>query len=937
MSVLDGYTVQNIPSPGVGVPVYENPADCVWSIFDGGFQRYDSIHESWERHSVPGVRSESTPFFPISEGRIAYLIEDRLMEWNAQTRQNQVLQQSEDGGIGSYADLIPNSEGGIWVAGDTGLARFPFNPETGQWGLWREYPIDVTLNARGLHHLTECPTGKLFGAAVSQTSSNTLLLQFYEGQWSIIYEPSAQNVNWGWETQDKELWAILHPFSILYLFQDTVLTVESNKVLSRVLLDAALDRNGSFWLATSEGLARHAPPAWSTPLSSPRPDQIVHSIRQDADGRLWFLCSNHLACYHQDEWSFYPLPPGEQSDELNTESLLEINSGFLVKTTKGALIFYPDTGRFTPLHHPDGLHIALLAAHLEGVVWILAYNDSEIRLEQYDGQSWNTAIRQENRQNLDTQLRHVFEDTAGAVWLAGLNGLVRYQDGRFHRFDARDGYTDSAANCIHSFSDRRLWVGGRDSLFEYNGETWRRIQSGLDGVRSIQTSRNGDIWVASGTGLHRFRDGSWIGQTYEEGLPNAAVFEIYEDRENRIWAGTSSGLALYRPAADIDPPDTDIPEDKNFHEIGPSGAPFVYRGMDKWNYTRSNRLLFSYRIDDEDWSSFTSETEKSFADLSPGKHRFEVRAMDRNGNIDPTPAVYPFTVLLPWYKEPAFLFILGLCGLSLAAIAGLIGWIVYSAQHQNRLLAQLVAERTTDLTQANKQLLQDAKAIRTAYDKVLSYQKQLQELAQELTRTEERERRRLAVDLHDSIGQSLALAAIKLEGLLESLRGSESSLEIERLIELVEQTLQYSRTLTFELCPPILYEVGLEAAIEQLTDRMQALHGLQVRVVIDCDCSALSDELRFVLFRSLGEILMNVVKHAKTSSATLNIRREGEFVHVEVRDRGPGFDPDTQPVKTDRFGLFSIGERLKQIGGRLIVQSAPGQGTCVILTAPIGN
>ena len=121
----------------------------------------------------------------------------------------------------------------------------------------------------------------------------------------------------------------------------------------------------------------------------------------------------------------------------------------------------------------------------------------------------------------------------------------------------------------------------------------------------------------------------------------------------------SEGLALYDPTIGQDPPKTIIREENNLKETAPGGeAHIIYSGMDRWNYTKPERLLYSHRIDDGPWSPFSSETIATFSDLAAGEHLFEIRAIDRNWNIERNPSSYIFRTYPYWYQDPAFLLIL---------------------------------------------------------------------------------------------------------------------------------------------------------------------------------------------------------------------------------------------------------------------------------------
>jgi signal transduction histidine kinase len=215
---------------------------------------------------------------------------------------------------------------------------------------------------------------------------------------------------------------------------------------------------------------------------------------------------------------------------------------------------------------------------------------------------------------------------------------------------------------------------------------------------------------------------------------------------------------------------------------------------------------------------------------------------------------------------------------------------------------------------------------------------QLQMLASELTRTEQRERRRLAQILHDELQQTLYAARLSL-GTLRTRIEEKSLLEtIGRVDELLSQSIAQSRSLTSQLSPPALYEAGLAAALEWLGRHVHESYRLVVDVEADPDVEAATDDLRILLFEATRELLFNVVKHARTGSArvAMTAPNDGEL-QIVVTDDGAGFNP-AEPkigaVATPGFGLFSIRERLELLGGRMQVDATLGRGTRISVSAP---
>jgi len=222
---------------------------------------------------------------------------------------------------------------------------------------------------------------------------------------------------------------------------------------------------------------------------------------------------------------------------------------------------------------------------------------------------------------------------------------------------------------------------------------------------------------------------------------------------------------------------------------------------------------------------------------------------------------------------------------------------------------------------------------------VLQTKEALRTLASHLGLVEQRERHRLATELHDSLAQLL------VAGIMKSSQGrqrlSQGSAVDDRfwmeLVEIFSQAISYTRTLMGELSPSILHEAGLPSALKWLGENMLR-YGLQVEVHVEELNLAIPEDQAVLLFQSARELLWNVVKHADTDRAVLALNTpSADFMLMTIQDQGKGFDPRrTEPPSASRgFGLYSVRERLKAMGGELTLHSSPGQGTCITLKAPI--
>ncbi len=255
-------------------------------------------------------------------------------------------------------------------------------------------------------------------------------------------------------------------------------------------------------------------------------------------------------------------------------------------------------------------------------------------------------------------------------------------------------------------------------------------------------------------------------------------------------------------------------------------------------------------------------------------------------------------------------------------------------------LENRVEQRTAELKKTNLELRNEIAERKKAQDKLLIYQEQLRSLASELSLSEERIRRQMATNVHDRIGQTLAISKIKLESVRESVSSQELSKSLKEISGLISQTIESTRSLTFELSPPVLYELGFEAAVEWLVRHTEEQHGLSARFKDDGKYKPLDDNIKILLFQGVRELLVNTAKHSEAKKVTVSIRRVKNEIRVSVEDDGVGFDASQVQLRKYRkggFGLFNIRERLRHIGGFVDIDSKSSHGTRVTLSAPISH
>ncbi len=330
-----------------------------------------------------------------------------------------------------------------------------------------------------------------------------------------------------------------------------------------------------------------------------------------------------------------------------------------------------------------------------------------------------------------------------------------------------------------------------------------------------------------------------------------------------------------------------VEADRPYLYISPQIKTLLGFSSEEW---RADPMLWEAQIHPDDKERVLAETLRGLEDHSKIRFNIEYRMIARDGRV-----VWVFDQTVP----------------------------EYDATGRLRNLRGLVL----DVTERH-----------TYEETLLTYQEQLRFLATQLSVVEDQERQRIATELHDHVAQKLAIAKIKMEGLKISPPCPEASESIAQVYELISQSVQDTRSLMNKISSPILRELGLEAALEWLTEEFERMHGLKCTCEGDEELKPLERDVSSLLFQAANELLVNVVKHAGVEECAIRVQKEGDWIRVTVEDYGAGFSPsDIGPRKsmTGGFGLFSIKERMNGIGGRLEIESKPGEGSRISLVAPL--
>jgi signal transduction histidine kinase len=720
ISELNGYSVNSFPSPEIGRNrVYESSGGQLWTVAAGGLEEFRD--GDWQLHPLPEIAAlfrgmipaaiPPVPLHVIRQSRVLVLLPDRLIEFNVENPDRPrtlLLRLASQTGLQKFLGMTVARDGSLWISGTRGLEH-----TTGpirNWkpsDRWQEYLSPHTLQAINFQQPFQDINGDGITLSADSPASDQKLVVHFDGQnWTTQSNIGTQKIRGAWLGREGVTWVA----TLTTLFQidnSGTAAAESEEFSSGHYFDVAVETNGIFWLASAEGLLRYSPPLWKSPRAIQQLNSPVPCLAEDSESRLWFASAGALHSLQDGRDQEHVFPRAFRLILQSAHALLPLKSGGLLLDSGEHLFqFQPGSDTFNSLTARPDERQHSLGFFRDGSVAVESSDGSArpCRFEKYDGVNFQPLAAAPP----DCACNTFLEAANGDLWFGGDHGAACYHEKKWLTFS-----NNAAPSPVISFvetAEGKLWCATPDSIWQFNGQNWTVLRSGFDQINSVIRSHDGNIWVASNGGVSRFVHGAWIENNIEEGLPNAPARQVCEDRRGRIWVGTSRGLSLFHPEADPDPPRTRIRKQPEENSV-PQNAivTLVFNGDDKWKYTPRERLLYSYRLDQHDWSQFSEENLVSYSDLAAGPHSLEVRAMDRNGNIEETPARMAFSIALPWYRERR---------LVLISLAGLVTALFFAGLAFNRHRKLLrsyaeverkVAERTHQLEITSRELVHSQK------------------------------------------------------------------------------------------------------------------------------------------------------------------------------------------------------------------------------------
>ncbi|HEV8539083.1 MAG TPA: triple tyrosine motif-containing protein [Bacteroidota bacterium] len=568
--------------------------------------------------------------------------------------------------------------------------------------------------------------------------------------------------------------------------------------------------------------------------------------------------------------------------------------------------------------------------------------------------------------------------------------------------DSNSISSDIVCSILES-SDGRLWIGTYNGLNLFNRETnsFTRFttRSGLPNnfVLGILEDDSGFLWLSTnGGGLSRFDPKTKTFRNYDvnDGLQSNEFNQIaaFKSTDGEMFFGGVHGLTSFFPDSIKDNPHIPPIRLTSFKIFSQGREPTrIVRDYDSvsleypentisveftaLDYTMPIKNQYAYMLEgfDKEWVYCGTRRFATYTNIDPGDYVLRVKGSNNDGLWNEAGISIPLFVAPPFWKT---LWFRGGLGLSIVLLmSGAFYSRIRSVKKKNIFLEQKVRERTQELSRTNESLSEEIETRKrveeelvtyehqledkvreqtgelsmtvdslereiverkNAEEKLLEYQKQLQSLASQLSLSEEQERRRMATYLHDYIGHTLAMAKIKLG----SINGNDLARIAEEVRSLIDETINNTRSLTFELSPPVLAGFSFGDAVEWLVEHFKEKHNLLISYEKGPLPKELPEDLRSFLYHTTRELLVNIVKHAKANSAEVLLRQRDGMIEIRVRDDGRGFDPASVDRKSRHitgFGLFNLQERVAHYNGEIEIRSGPGNGTIVAISVPLGE
>jgi signal transduction histidine kinase/streptogramin lyase len=651
---------------------------------------------------------------------------------------------------------------------------------------------------------------------------------------------------------------------------------------------------------------------------------IAYTIYEDHTGTIWIgTWGGGLVRYSDGTFTCYSRKDG--LPDASVTALFDDRSRLWIGTLGG--IAFLEGGRiidFSDKLPPQlrGTNVRAIYRDHSGALWL----GTESRgLARYAGDDVTVFTTKDGLAG--DAVKAIIEDSNGNLWIATFGGLSRFANGRFQSWTEQDGLASNRVRALYDDADCVLWIGTYDgglSRFEDGKFTNFTTRDGLfnNGVFQILEDDRGNLWMSSNLGI------SSVSRTSLDDFASGRAHRITcvpygkydglltvecnggsqpagtKSRDGKIWFPTQSGVAVIDPGnipLNRNPPPVVIEtcsvdgkaiDNPRKIEIGP-GRQDLEINYTALSFVKSEHITFRYRLEglDRDWVDIGTRRTAYYAYLPPGNYTFRVIAANTDGVWNLEGASITVRVIPPFYRTWWFI---TLASLSLIGM----GVVVYE-----RRLRQLRKAKSAQ-----------------------------EDFSRRLIDLQESERKRIAAELHDSLGQSLAIIKNRaLRGLNSPADENLSRDQFHRITEHANHAINEVKDISYDLRPYLLDRLGLTRALESMLNKVSDSSGIRFDTDIDQLDSLFSKNEEIGLYRIVQESVNNIIKHSGATEAMVVIKNEEGHVAMTIQDNGKGFAPDLLDGSPRGFGLIGMNERARILGSRPDIHSSPGRGTTITL------
>ncbi len=846
--------------------------------------------------------------------RFVGCIADGQLDW---------LERPDAGGLATVRALSYSQGGGLWLVLSNRVWHYQWEAKE-----WKATDWVLPDSVRSLTCVLEDRQGDLWVSSYGHG-----LLHFGPGgaceQFTTAEGLSHNAVRALWVDQEGSLWVGTDGGGLTRFKRKAVTTYGSRDGLSgEVIMGLAPDQHDrdSIWIGLNGGGLNHLRnPRSAGPIFEPRlvTSDYVYGVLEDRQGGLW-IGAYDCGILHSAEGRLTPLAKSNEWAGKPLLAALEDSSGGIWLGGGFGLLRH-HAGQLTELNTQLGwsnVIVRALATDRAGNLYVGSYGKG---LYRYTGGQW-THYRERDGLG-DDHISSLYVDREDQLWIGTFNGgLSRWNRRGFANMTTRQGLPSNSIASIIEDEEGCLWLGSNRGLFRVRkdhlyelAQGRRRLVTGsiyglTEGLATLDCgggaqpgacrTHDGRLWFATVKGLTVVdpakvpANSAPVPVIIEEVLVDGRELgvSILADREAKLpqitskkpkrapellpVLGSRATVARYSASGLVVPPRGERLE---FHFTALS-------------FVAPERVRFRYRLEgfDPDWVDGENQRLAFYTHLPPGDYVFHVTACNNDGVWSEPGAALSLAVLPPWWETWWFRLA---AVLSVAAL--FFGWAelrLYRARRQ--------------------QALQEA-------------------FSRQLIASQEAERRRIAGELHDGLGQNLVLIRNRAELGIRQLRPPPALEEqLREISSAAAQSLEEVRSTAHALRPYELERLGLTRAIEDVAQKAEGTSSIKFACDMDRIDGVFPQEVEIVLFRIVQEALNNVLRHAHASEVIIELKREAGWLRLTVLDNGCGFGAAGSVGKVG-FGLANMAARTKMIGGKLHIESASGRGTALTVRLPM--